>query len=504
MGVAVMHPEFRISRMKSHERTRFTSPEEQFLEFELPTAVLCGARETTYDNIDILVQHTQPRMCNTEESIVENVKPWVSELLHDEQLGGGCVEIVSETVLLTKKLVLKATSALEVSILLHLHEVCPHIVPRPYATYQSSTVYRKVPSGCDTALLYHKVEGVICSQLLEELSAAYRDTQHEIYLTQIKQVINGSLSASQELCEKGIVHQDLWMGNIIISGVEEGLNKELDYSLAKYVFVDVGDCAKMADNSYTASVGGLLIAGMGIILGTILQNDPQPFTPEVLWKGLPLPWWIHTHWEATSVTVPIKLTSCCEKVVDFLLSAASDTVVTRIGLLTHSERFLGIRHPITNNLTNKYLKLPERYKSVKRAALDCGLLTQNTLELSIKSVRGMGIWTLLRHELGREVCNDIRSCVTRKFTPVAFDNYCGGVGGGGGIHPYGVITMSCHAYSPTNRKTTCNVGDPTIANFVTIEQMTNCGEFPQDITTVIQRWSAVYGFEFQSLDDIGD
>eukprot|EP01060_Flectonema_neradi_P033710 TRINITY_DN5732_c0_g1_i1.p1 TRINITY_DN5732_c0_g1~~TRINITY_DN5732_c0_g1_i1.p1 ORF type:complete len:395 (+),score=81.62 TRINITY_DN5732_c0_g1_i1:331-1515(+) len=394
---------------------------------------------------------------------------------------------------------MKATTELEVSILLRLHEVCPDIVPRPYASYHASTVYRNVPADCDIALLYHKVDGIIGSDLLEQLSSAYRDTQDDAYLHQIRDVINGSIKASKELYNKGIVHQDFWMGNIIVSGIDKELNKELDYSKAKYVFVDVGDCAKVAENTYTASVGGFLIAAMGIVLGTVLQNKPQPFTPEALWKGLPLPWWIHTHWEAVSAVVPPKVVPCCEGVMNMLLTTAADSVVTKIGLLTHSERFLGIRHPITNNLLGKHLELASRFRSVKRAALDCGLLSEETLELSIKSVRGMGIWTLIRHELGREMCNEIRGCVTRKYTPVSCSGFAAG-----GMHPYGVIAVDSHTASPHHKKKSCNIGDTNIANFVTIEKMVNCGEFPSETTKVLQKWSACYGFEFQSLDDLGD
>eukprot|EP01063_Lacrimia_lanifica_P005856 TRINITY_DN1352_c0_g2_i1.p1 TRINITY_DN1352_c0_g2~~TRINITY_DN1352_c0_g2_i1.p1 ORF type:complete len:967 (+),score=376.99 TRINITY_DN1352_c0_g2_i1:156-3056(+) len=461
---------------------------------------------------------------------VPNVQPWAAALLHHGEYGGGGVDAVSDTVFLAEKLVLKATNRLEAELLARLSTKTDDLriakVPTLFAQYPASAVFATPPAGCNTAIVYHKVKGHVASDLAAALMRKYIQADGDpAYLQELKGVLNLAAAATVDLYNNGIVHQDLWLGNLVVSNVDPDARQ---FDGAEISFIDVGDCAAAGAEAFSAALGGLAVSTLGILLGVLMHDVPAAFTPKVLWGDMCPPWWVHTHWVPPQVVSDKKKVALAEAVLHMLLSLDHMQPVMQAGLVAHVERFLGPRHPVAQG-AQRTLPGKFKYVSVKRAALAAGLATKENLAHAMLSVRGGGFWTLLRQELGKSLADELHRAVTKKVQPLV--NATRPLILTPATPPMRICTgflpksVNNHVRKPTDshpKELSLDARDDTevspaslgrtremvqcdqISNFVTVEQMLLCGEVSEESSVKIKKWGECYGmaFEFEDFSEI--
>ncbi|KAJ9460057.1 hypothetical protein DIPPA_26576 [Diplonema papillatum] len=481
---------------------------------------------------------------NGDLNLVAHLQPWVIRFLQSERYGKGGIHAVSSTVIVAEDFVVKATTKVEAKRMSQVQKVCDsETVPQLYSSLPAKEAFlpSKVPANTNTVVIYYKRKGVVASDLVTHLTRRYiANPEDDTPLSCISAVVDKAVVAAKTLFSLGIVHQDLWLGNIVLSSLsgeaEQGSGSVQEYQASVLSFLDVGDCCMAGHASFLGSVGGLCVSTLCMLLGIVAFDTPQNFTPEYLWKDRPLPWWIHTHWTPPSQLCDSQKAlftrELCRTLL-FTLPVINEWPVIKIGLVTHLERFVGIRHPMVLDFRKtalagtKYVTL-----SVKRAALASGMMTQQMLKDCLTEVRGAGLWTVLRQELGRPVADEIRSCVARKLNPAPNDfgspcpiidapatpptRLCTGLLPSSltahqiaahtrNDHPYGQINLASQVPpTPCDTVRGISIDHDLISNFITIEHMMLCGELSEDITVLLSRWSMSYGFDFKSPDELTD
>eukprot|EP01059_Diplonema_ambulator_P008425 TRINITY_DN18048_c0_g1_i1.p1 TRINITY_DN18048_c0_g1~~TRINITY_DN18048_c0_g1_i1.p1 ORF type:complete len:536 (+),score=172.28 TRINITY_DN18048_c0_g1_i1:89-1609(+) len=450
------------------------------------------------------------RCCDNEEEVKgASLKPWARAMLRHSEYGGGNVQVMSQTVILSENIVLKATKRIEATLLTELNKILGSRVPVLIACLPAEDVFDEVPSGCEVAILYHKTQGVVGKDLVENLMHEWIADKTDRKLDSLMQVVEAVVQASRDLYEAGVVHQDLWLGNIVVTD-------EIAFDNEKQVcFLDVVDCAEATPSSFTASLGGLLISIEGLLLGLLLNDDnTASFPPKELWESLPHPWWVHTHWTSTPVLNDKDKLRSVRSVMDRLLGMGGLEDVMKIGMITHMERFVGSIHPVVKEMRMAHLAGKQRFLPIKRAVLEHKMIEKSELEHCIRGVRGKGFWTILRQELGKGVVEEVKAAVLRRVAPPpqVVGGPCPDIRTPSYLppamypHPYGVINMTPAPMLPLSAVSTSvsPASVDALANLLTLEQMTRCGEFPDHVITTLQNWSDIHGFRLEGCNNYCD
>ena len=446
------------------------------------------------------------------------LKPWAVELLHHAQYGAGAVECVSSTVILSNNLVLKATHTQEALALAQLNASSARgKVPVLVATFPLAAVFTTKPRHCDTVIMYRKIHGAPVSELATSLMKRYLDTQDAAVLGHIETLVRHAMDAAFQLFHAhGMVQQDLWLGNIVATNYTPN-----DYSTMQLHFLDVLDFTDAsAPETLAGAVGGLLISTLSLLLGVPFFGVESGFSPSPLWKDMPGLWWVHTQWTTPELCHDEAKIAAADAVMRILMSVEA-APAAQVGLVTHLERFLGPRHAV---LRKWQQELPSKFKfmSVKRAALTCGLMSKTSLADSISHVRGAGMWTLLRQELGKPAADEVRKAVVKKIAPVRTCSLvpCPQVtvpvtppargGCGTQMLPAHLVLrspvrmpheMHMSAHSPTHATfPSGEIDSEHVANLVTLEQVAVGGELSPELADRLCKWANSYGIEFK-VDD---
>eukprot|EP01061_Rhynchopus_euleeides_P014654 TRINITY_DN2528_c3_g1_i1.p1 TRINITY_DN2528_c3_g1~~TRINITY_DN2528_c3_g1_i1.p1 ORF type:complete len:531 (+),score=205.54 TRINITY_DN2528_c3_g1_i1:821-2413(+) len=438
---------------------------------------------------------------------LDQLLPWASAMLNHMHYGRGGLVAKSPTVFLSNEMVLKASTKSEAALMAQLSTTSiGGKVPQLVATWPARKVFAQGVEG-DTAILYRKIPGTCLADLLEATMKGYLASPEEERFCDLTRIVEQAVEAARNLFHEGLVQQDLWLGNIIASDSEE-----FGWKIS---FLDVGDFTGAGDEAFTASLGGLLVSILGALLGLLFHGKECSFTPRYIWKDLPMPWWIHTHWDAPPPASDQAKVKVAKKVLDMLMSFDVPPVI-QVALVTHMERFLGVRHAVAVGALDK-IERKYRLMSVKRAVLASGMMTKDSLAHCIESVRGRGFWTLLRHEIGKKLQVEVLDAVRRRHMPSqSYFNPCPHVAvpitpptrGSSGVLPASlVLPKHNHIFSfaelhaPSAVQTTqTDVDSDHISNLLTLEHMVLCGELPEHISQVLTKWAGVYGIPFRTDD----